>query len=179
MSSKKLKYFIIGYMGSGKTTVGKVLAEKSGRGILDMDEEIEQKQGMTIDRIFMKYGEHHYRNLEGELLDEIVKNDGDDVISCGGGIVLDGANREILKDEFVILLDCDPDIMFERVRNNPSLPNAYFHIEDENERKKIFTGQFEQRRKYYDEIFDIKVNTGKKDVNNIVKEIIEKIGEDA
>jgi len=65
------RIFLIGYMGSGKTTVSKILSEKTGAAWIDMDREIEKAEGMPIRTIFIKYGEHEFRNKEAELLDKL------------------------------------------------------------------------------------------------------------
>lgn len=71
MSVKNNRIFLIGYMGSGKTTVSAVLSEMTGYRLVDMDAEIEQAEQMSIRTMFIKYGEHEFRNKEAELLDKL------------------------------------------------------------------------------------------------------------
>lgn len=175
MDKTKSNIFLIGYMGSGKSTVGKMLAKRLGRDFLDMDLEIEKEQKMPITRIFMKYGEHQFRNLEAELLDKVIHEE-NTVISCGGGVILDDENRKVLSDENVIFLDCDPEIMFDRIKDNENLPNAYFNITDEEKRLEVFTGQYMQRKALYDDVSDIMVDTGGKNADAVVTEICNKLG---
>lgn len=179
MTNKISNIFIIGYMGSGKSTVGRILANKLNRTFLDMDEVIEKEQDLSVNQIFMKLGEHSFRNYEAELLDKIAdgtinENEGL-IISCGGGIILDDENRKILEKEFVILLDCSPDIMFDRIRNNTNLPNAYFHIKDEDERKSIFVKQYRQREKLYTQCADLIVDSEPHNPEDIVAKIIKEL----
>ncbi|HYE69551.1 MAG TPA: shikimate kinase, partial [Anaerovoracaceae bacterium] len=65
------RIFLIGYMCSGKTTVSNVLSRKTGASYVDMDQEIEKAEGMPIRKMFIKYGEHEFRNKESELLDKL------------------------------------------------------------------------------------------------------------
>lgn len=173
--------FIIGYMGSGKTTVGKALAKKMGRTFLDMDETVEKDQNLTVNQIFMKYGEHEFRNHEAKLLDNIrdgvVKDEDGLIVSCGGGIILDDENRKVLKKQFVIWLKCNPETMYERIKNNENLPNAYFHIKDDEKRKAVFTKQYEQREDYYSQCTNLVVDSNSNDIDCIVTEIIEGLKE--
>lgn len=78
------RIFLIGYMGSGKTTVGKLLAEKLGYSFIDMDSHIEEKQFKSVSQIFSELGEERFRSLEHECLHEVAEFE-DVVISTGGG----------------------------------------------------------------------------------------------
>lgn len=71
MGAMPNRIFLIGYMGSGKTTVSKILSGKTGAAWIDMDQEIEKAEGMPIRKMFIKYGEHEFRNKESELLDKL------------------------------------------------------------------------------------------------------------
>lgn len=78
------RIFLIGYMGSGKTTIGKLLAEKLGFGFIDMDSHIEEKQFKTVSQIFAEKGEQQFRLLEQQCLHEVAEFE-DVVVSTGGG----------------------------------------------------------------------------------------------
>ena len=86
--------FLIGYMGSGKTTLGEPLARLMGRQFIDLDSYIEQQAGMSAKEIFMTYGEAHFRDLERKALREIA--DQDAVVACGGGTPLDPENMSLM-----------------------------------------------------------------------------------
>lgn len=88
---------LIGMMGSGKTTIGRVLARKLGRAFLDTDREIEQYCGMTISEIFAEQGEAAFRQLETQLLLHLADLPRSTVIACGGGIVVRPENLNLLK----------------------------------------------------------------------------------
>ena len=80
-----MKVFLIGFMGAGKTTIGKYAARHTGLEFLDLDARIEEKTGMEVREIFKQHGEPHFRELERETLHEVSVMEGDFLISCGGG----------------------------------------------------------------------------------------------
>ena len=86
--------FLIGFMGSGKSTIARLLSECLGVTQVEMDEVIVQEQGMPITEIFEKYGEEHFRDIETDLVRRLQAQDGV-VVSCGGGAVLREENRRI------------------------------------------------------------------------------------
>lgn len=113
---------LIGFMGTGKTTIGKRVAKSLGFEFVDTDALIVEKAGKSIVRIFEDSGEDAFRALETEVLKECGQKK-DQVISTGGGIVTRPENLELLKSAgYVIWLKASPEIIFERVRRNPSRP---------------------------------------------------------
>lgn len=92
----KNRIFLIGFMGAGKTVVGEKLAKQLDWHWVDLDALVVQMAGLTINEIFMHYGEAHFRQLEKEALKSVATRE-NLVISTGGGIVLDEANRAVLK----------------------------------------------------------------------------------
>lgn len=87
---------LIGYMGSGKSTVGKQLAEQRNIPFIDLDEYIEEKEGMPISRIFGTKGEIYFRKKEHEYLKELLAEDGERVISLGGGTPCYAGNMNLV-----------------------------------------------------------------------------------
>ncbi|MBQ3420901.1 MAG: AAA family ATPase, partial [Romboutsia sp.] len=81
-----MRIILIGFMGVGKTTIGKIIAKKLKLNFVDMDNYIEKREGKSISKIFEAYGEQHFRKLESESLKDLIKSD-NIVISTGGGIV--------------------------------------------------------------------------------------------
>ena len=88
---QKRNLVLIGFMGCGKTTIGKNLSKLTGYNFIDMDYEIEKSAGMKINSIFEKYGERAFRNMESELCAELSKADGC-IIATGGGVVKSDSN---------------------------------------------------------------------------------------
>lgn len=87
--------FLIGYMGCGKTTLGKPLAQVLGWRFVDLDLYIETKEGKTAKEIFMTCGEAHFRKLEREALEEVATGS-DTIVACGGGTPLQERNMELM-----------------------------------------------------------------------------------
>jgi len=113
---------LIGFMGSGKTTVGEALSEKCGREFLDTDALIEAEEGRKISEIFAKEGEGHFRTLENATLRSLLESE-DKIISTGGGIVTSVDNRKLLKDAGrVVYLRVKPETVVKRLEGDESRP---------------------------------------------------------
>ena len=109
-------------MGTGKSTVGKLLAKKLKRRWVDVDHEIEEAEGRKISEIFEKEGEAHFRRLEKEMIQKVASEYGL-VIMTGGGAVVDPANRAALKKNgLVVTLSATPETIFQRVRKSRHRP---------------------------------------------------------
>ena len=112
-----INIFLIGFMGSGKSTVASCLAKKCGMEIVEMDQVIVEREGMSISDIFAHKGETYFRDVESQLLTEIQAKQ-DRVISCGGGVVLREQNvKEMKKCGKVVLLNAKPETILERVKD--------------------------------------------------------------
>lgn len=113
---------LYGFMGVGKSTVGKALSERLGYGFVDMDEMIERRAGVKIKDMFAGEGEKRFRALEKEVAKEVAEKDRH-VIACGGGAVLDPENAEALRSNSVlILLTASIDEIVERTRDSDERP---------------------------------------------------------
>jgi shikimate kinase len=113
---------LVGFMGSGKTTVGRLLSERTGMPLVDMDTLIEEQAGKTINEIFAEEGEAHFRDLERRLVQELSARRGL-VISTGGGIVLNPDNlADFERTGLVVCLLADADTVLERVRHDTTRP---------------------------------------------------------
>ncbi len=113
---------LVGFMGSGKTTVGKLISEQTGMPLLDMDSIIVERAGKSINEIFAEEGEPHFRQLERELVKELAATEGN-VISTGGGIVLNPDNiADFEKTSLVVCLLVDAETVLDRVRHDTSRP---------------------------------------------------------
>ncbi len=119
----KNNIILIGYMGCGKTSLGKKLSYKERIALLDTDKMIEQKQGMTVTEIFDEKGEGAFRIMETECLKEIMKYSERYVISVGGGLPMKEENRKLLKElGTVVYLRARPDTIYGRLKNDTSRP---------------------------------------------------------
>ncbi|MGN0030554.1 MAG: shikimate kinase [Candidatus Gastranaerophilaceae bacterium] len=113
---------LTGMMGSGKTSVGKLLAEKISSNFTDIDLEIEKKYGITISEIFAKFGEKYFRKIESEMISDVFKSE-NTVISLGGGAFQNDKIREfLLNNSDVFYLKTSAQVIFERIKNDKSRP---------------------------------------------------------
>ena len=121
MSSGK-NLVLIGFMGTGKTSVGKLLAARLGRPAVDIDAYIEDSQKKKISRIFEESGEAHFRTLEKKAVADVARSDGQ-VITTGGGVVLDPGNLQNLRSQGILIaLTATPETIFRRVKNSRRRP---------------------------------------------------------
>lgn len=113
---------LVGFMGSGKTTVGKLLSERTGMKLIDMDTLIAERAGKSINAIFADEGEAHFRALERSLVQELAQTEGN-IISTGGGIVLNPDNiADFEKTGLVVCLLADAESVLDRVRHDTTRP---------------------------------------------------------
>ena len=166
---------LTGYMGSGKSSVGKALAEKLGRTYIDVDEYIVEEQKKSIPQIFEESGEEGFRKIETQALQKLYDTYfGNAVIATGGGAVLRKENRDILQDlGNVFYLYADPKTTFERVKGDTNRP--LLSSSDEEEMKNKIVTMIGQRRGYYEMTADYTIDTNSKNVSEIADNIIEKM----
>ncbi len=113
---------LVGFMGTGKTTVGRILAERLGYTFVDVDHEIEMEQGVTISHIFSELGEPYFRMLERDMIKALSRQEGL-IISAGGGAVLDTRNVDDLgRSGPVVCLSAKPDEILKRVGGTETRP---------------------------------------------------------
>ncbi|VVB66591.1 Shikimate kinase [Candidatus Gugararchaeum adminiculabundum] len=109
-------------MGTGKTTVGQLLAKKLGLRFVDLDDVIEKNAGKRIPEIFEDKGEQHFRSLEKQAVDQVCRFQ-NQVISCGGGVVLFDENiNRLKKSTIIICLTATADTIFARIKTDTSRP---------------------------------------------------------
>jgi shikimate kinase len=116
---------LIGYRGSGKSTIGKRLADRMWQTFVDTDELIVKRAGKSIRDIFEKDGEERFRQIEAQVVAEVCKLS-DHVIAMGGGVVLREDNRKAMKDAGlkVIYLKCEPEELLKRIQSDPQTADA-------------------------------------------------------
>ena len=118
----KRNIILVGFMGTGKTVTGRVLAERTGLELVDMDSIIEERAGRPISEIFATDGEAGFRKLERALAHELSQRQGL-VISTGGGIVLNPDNlADFEKTGLVVCLTASPETIFQRLENDTTRP---------------------------------------------------------
>ena len=123
--------FLVGFMGSGKSTVGRRLAGRLGYSFIDMDARLEGEHGMTINEIFEKLGEKAFRAMENHLLEEMVSLQ-DTVISTGGGLPCTGKNMDLINEKGVsIYLRMEPEALFNRLSRGKSRRPLIRHLSRE------------------------------------------------
>lgn len=158
--------FIVGLMGSGKTSIGKLLAKRTGRLFIDTDNEIIKESGMTITEIFNKFGENYFRDLEHKILSK-VKSIENHVISTGGGVILKLKNIKVMKNSgTIIFLDIDVETQLSRVRNKKNRP-----LLDRNNMAENLVNIKKERDYIYKNISDYIINISGKNKSEIVGEI--------
>ncbi|MDE0835055.1 MAG: shikimate kinase [Akkermansiaceae bacterium] len=161
---------LIGFMGSGKSTVGRQLHQRLGYPLSDMDQLIEQTAGKKITEIFKEEGESAFRDFETLQLLEIAKQtDTRHIISTGGGIVIRPQNRSLLRKlGYVVWLHAPEDVIYERTSRNRDRPL----LNQENARERI-TSLMEERNPWYEETAHLKIDTAGLDSNEIATGILE------
>lgn len=162
--------FLIGLMGSGKTTVGRALAKRLGMHFVDSDHEIEARTGATIPLIFEIEGEESFRRREAEVIRDLTAQQGI-VLATGGGAVLDPDNREYLKTRgTVIYLRAGVSSILHRTSNDKNRPL----LQTEDPRKKI-EELARQREPLYREVAHITIDTGRPNVHSMVQAILARL----
>ena len=138
---------LVGFMGTGKTTVGRLVAGRLGMSFVDMDQAIEERAGRKISEIFAAEGEPYFRELERDAVKELSAKAGL-VIATGGGVVLNHDNiSDFSRSGTVVCLIADPRVILDRVSNESHRPL----LEGGEKARKILT-LLESRRKLYDSI---------------------------
>lgn len=159
--------YLIGFMGTGKTTVAKALAQKLNMDLMEMDDAIEAREGMDIPRIFQQRGEAWFRKVETDVLQEAAVR-GNTVVSCGGGVPLKPENVAVMqKSGTVIMLSASPGEVYERVKESdrPLLKG--------NMNTDYIAGLMEKREGCYKAAADKEVETGRREISEIIQEIVQ------
>ena len=165
------KIILLGYMGSGKSTIAKSLATKVGLPYLDLDEIIEKRENTTLKNLFSNKGELYFRKLEHEVLSELMNNQNSFILSLGGGTPCYANNHEVIKGENreSVYLSASIDTLYSRLQNeNDNRPLIANKSEDE---MKEFIAKNLFDRSYYYNQAKYKVTIDNKSVGEIVSEI--------
>lgn len=161
---------LIGFMGTGKSTISACLRSMFHMETVEMDALIEEREGMSISDIFATYGEEYFRNLETKLLIEL-QSKNRVVISCGGGTPLRQENVvEMKKNGRVVLLTASPETVYERVKDSDDRP-----ILQNNKNVSFIRELMEKRREKYIAASDIIIETDGRSEQDICMELAEKL----
>ena len=165
---QKSNVYLVGLMGSGKTSIGKILAKRMGMNFIDLDDEIVKDQQCSISEIFDRFGEEKFRHLENRKLLSTLEID-NCVISTGGGIIMDQDNIKIMVENgSIIHLDIDLEIQLLRIKNKKNRPL----LRDKDDERKILVKMRKERDHIYKKIAIGSVNTSNKRRNDIVSEVV-------
>ena len=162
--------YLIGLMGAGKSTAGRLLAQTMGREFYDSDDEIVKRTGASIPTIFEIEGEAGFREREQRMIAELCAKKSV-ILGTGGGAILREANREALKNTgWVVYLSTSPERLINRTRydkNRPLLQTA--------NPLSVLTQLYEVRHPIYQDLADIVITTGAGHVTHVVAHIIEQL----
>jgi shikimate kinase len=159
-----MSIFLVGFMGAGKTTVGKRLGEIQKLQVIDMDEYIEEKTGRSIKDVFKEFGEDYFRTLESSALKELMEKEA--VITTGGGIVERMENIDLLAQEKnVFHLFCSFDVLWERLKGDDGRPLV-------QKNSKIGLSELYQRRlSLYRSVSTLEIDTTDKSIDEIINDL--------
>ena len=156
---------IVGYMGSGKSTVGHIVAESLSWKFVDLDEAVAERVELSIPEIFETSGEPHFRNLERRELLNALGGSRESVVACGGGVVIDPRNRARLVEVPTVFLWEDTDVLYRRTRT-PGRPLRGTSFED-------FARRYAERLPYYLEVAALQIEPGNRPPRRVADEILE------
>lgn len=158
---------LVGPMGAGKTTIGKLVAQELGLPFKDIDHIVVEKSGADIPWIFDVEGEEGFRGRETRVLQEVLDGEAA-VIATGGGIVSREENRELLKkaDAVVVFLNATVNQQFQRTGKDKNRPL----LQQDNPRQ-VLERLMEEREPWYREVSDLVIDTGKNKSRQLIKTI--------
>lgn len=160
--------YLVGFMGSGKTTVGQVLAELMHQPLIDLDQTIEKRAAKPITTIFKDEGEAYFRQLEHDALIQTIEHDG--IVSTGGGIIERADNREWLTDKQVVFLETSWPTIVERLKNDKTRPLWQQGLA---EKERLFN----RRQPLYKEVSQYTIDTRNDPPADIAKKILAQLNQ--
>jgi shikimate kinase len=170
MSKRGDAIVLVGFMGAGKSSVGRTLARLSGLPRLDTDEIVAARFGLTVSEIFEKHGEETFREAETEALREVVGK-GTAIIVTGGGMVLRRENRQLLRElGTVVHLAADEETLYKRISRRATRPL----LRTENPRATL-SELLRARLPHYREVADLEVDTSLLSHDEVARRILESV----
>ena len=165
------KIILVGMMGAGKTTIGKLLSNQLAFNFIDLDRKIEEKSGVKINTIFEIEGEEGFREREYLALNEALAEE-KVIISTGGGVVVKDINRSLIQksEAMVVYLKASLDILLGRLKNDKTRPML-------NKDNKLLSLQklLSEREPFYENLADFIIDTSHLKTNDVLKTITEKM----
>ncbi len=150
----KHNIYLVGFMGTGKSTIGRELARVMGRKFIDIDQELEKRHGGSVSSLFKEHGEQWFREREEELCAELAQSS-NRVVATGGGSLINPANFEAFqKSGLLVCLYTQRDCLVERLERNEKRPLLQ-NVDDVGER----VDQLFQERRYLYERIKIRIDT--------------------
>ncbi len=175
MNGKRI--FLTGFMTSGKSTIGPILANVLGMDFFDLDNLIEKEENQTVVEIFEKKGEDHFREIEERILKNLTERD-NLVVSLGGGTIINQINFEIMRQTGkIIYLKVSPNNLYKRLKNKidrPLFKDLVLNDKSEEDFIERIKSLLEKRRKYYEKA-DLIVDTDLHPVGITVDKIAKNI----
>jgi len=168
-----MKLFLTGYMGSGKSYIGKILAKELSIPFIDLDDQIVKMQGKKISEIFREKGEIFFRKLETEVLNNTLKNENSMVIALGGGTPCYGNNLELIKKDNqskIIYLKASVNFLTERLYAEKDSRPVISHLDQKGDLEDFIRKHLFERSYYYLQANQI-INVEEKTPELIVEEI--------
>lgn len=168
-----MKIILLGYMGSGKTAVGKRLAPFMEMGFADLDEMLAQREERSILNLFKNKGEIYFRKLENEILHELLEDPTDKVIALGGGTPCYGNNMELIKNSGAktIYLKSNLESLVNRLFAEKESRPLIAHLDTKTELEDFIRKHLFERTYFYQQS-DFSILTDGKSVEKIVEEIL-------
>ena len=167
---------LVGLMGTGKSTVARLLADHYGIECLDTDKLVEQRAGRSVRSIFDVQGEDAFRNLESEVLDSCLRSPDGCVVAGAGGVVLRESNREALRrasstGAFVVWLSAPPAVLMTRTARGQHRPLL------DDDREGTLNRMARERSALYAEVADITVDVSDRSAESVAQLIVDAVDE--
>ena len=163
-----MKIFLIGMMGSGKSSVGKLLAKELNLPLIDIDKEIEKKENLSVTKIFNQKGEDYFRLIENKILKKCKTIS---IVSCGGGLIINEDNRKFLKKNgLTFYLKSKVETLEKRLTNDKKRP-----LIDKSDLKKSLEKIYHERKNIYKNCANFTIQTDETSLSDICDQIKEKL----
>ena len=165
--------FLIGFMGAGKSSVSAGLGRMLGREVVEMDERIAAREGMSIPELFAQKGEPYFRACETALLKSFAQG-APRIVSCGGGVPLREENVAAMRESgTVVLLTASPEVILERVKDSDERPLLQGHKD-----VPYIAALMEQRRPKYEAAADITMDTSRLNIEEVCRQVLRQVPSD-